>query len=110
MALSQTNPVNEEYPVDQKFDAIFQNNSLGILLVNKEGTIVSLNKFLLSQFGYDKEEELLGAKVELLIPARFQGHHVKDRDNYIHHPQRRPMGAGRDLFGKKKSGDEFPVE
>ncbi len=110
MSLPQINSVNGLPPDDQKFDAIFQNSSLGILVVNTQGDIVSLNNFLLSQFGYETVEELLGAKVELLIPARFHGHHVKDRENYTHDPKRRPMGVGRDLFGIKRSGEEFPVE
>ncbi|MEO7294427.1 MAG: PAS domain-containing sensor histidine kinase, partial [Ginsengibacter sp.] len=54
--------------------------------------------------------ELIGKKVELLIPSRFHHHHVSDRENFNKNPQRRPMGAGRDLFGIKKTGKEFPVE
>ncbi|MEP6616133.1 MAG: PAS domain-containing sensor histidine kinase, partial [Ginsengibacter sp.] len=37
-------------------------------------------------------------------------HHINDREGFNKHPQRRPMGAGRDLFGVKKTGAEFPVE
>jgi PAS domain S-box-containing protein len=95
--------------VDQQFEALFQNDSLGILIINKTGDIVVVNNFLKSLFGYS-EEELLGKKVEMLIPARFQHHHVKDRNGYTAHPSKRPMGVGRDLFGVKKTGEEFPVE
>lgn len=96
--------------IDQQFEALFQNDSLGILVINKAGNIVIVNNFLLGLFGYEDPNELIGKKVEVLIPARFHGHHVKDRNGYSANPEQRPMGVGRDLFGVKNSGEEFPVE
>src|SRR4051812_6592541 len=94
----------------QQFEALFQNASLGILVINKAGEMILVNNFLISLFGYNDANELIEKKVEVLIPARFHGHHVKDRDGYAKKPERRPMGVGRDLFGVKKNGEEFPVE
>ena len=94
----------------QLFEALFQNASLGILVINKEGKIALVNNFLLTLFHYSDVSELIGKEVEILIPARFHKHHVGDRQRYTKKPERRPMGIGRDLFGKKKEGDEFPVE
>jgi len=48
--------------------------------------------------------------VEMLLPAHFQQTHVQHRSNYFSTPQTRPMGAGRDLSGRKKDGSEFPAE
>lgn len=95
---------------DQKFEALFQNASLGILVINKSGEIILTNNFLLQIFEYLSVDELVGKKIEVLIPARFHTHHVKDRDGYIAHPSSRPMGEGRDLFGVKKNGVEFAIE
>jgi PAS domain S-box-containing protein len=94
----------------QQFEALFQNASLGILVINDSGDITLVNNFLLSQFKYSNPDELIGKKVETLIPLRFHKHHVRDREGYNAHPQRRPMGIGRDLFGLKRTGEEFPVE
>lgn len=94
----------------EKFEALFQYASLGILVVNKTAEIVLANHFLLTQFGYEDAMELVGHKIEKLIPNRFHHQHVPHRDKYIHHPQKRPMGLGLDLFGIKKDGVEFPVE
>ena len=94
----------------EKFEALFQHASLGILIVNQEGEIILANNFLLKQFGYASATELVGNKIETLIPARFRHHHVSYRQNYTGHPQNRPMGMGMDLFGVKKSGEEFSVE
>ena len=94
----------------EKFKAIFQNASLGILVINKTGTIILANDFLLKQFGYESSDELVGKKVEVLIPKRYHHEHVSDRNIYMQHPETRPMGMGRDLFGVTKEGKEIPLE
>ena len=103
---STINLLNEK----EKFEALFQHASLGILIVNNAGEIILVNNFLLNQFGYEDALELIGKKIEALIPPRFHNHHTSYRENYTSHPQARPMGLGMDLFAVKKSGVEFPVE
>ncbi len=93
-----------------KFEALFEYASIGILVVNQKGQIILANSFLLSQFGYTEAQEVIGQKLELLIPPRYHTTHVHDRNDYIAKPQRRPMGMGIDLFAIKKNGIEFPVE
>jgi len=93
-----------------KFEALFEYAALGILVVNQKGEIVLANTFLLSQFGYTNSNEIIGKKMEVLIPQRFHHVHVKDRDGYIEKPERRPMGMGMDLYAAKKNGEEFSVE
>jgi PAS domain S-box-containing protein len=94
-----------------KFEALFEYASLGILVVNQQGEIILANSFLLLQFGYSSASELIGKKMELLIPQRFHNTHVHDRNGYIENPKRRPMGLGMDdLYAAKKDGSEFPVE
>jgi PAS domain S-box-containing protein len=94
----------------EKFKAIFQNASLGILVINSDGDIILANTFLLNQFGFSDADELIGRKMEMLIPERYHHQHVPDRDHYMAHPSTRPMGMGRDLFGVKKNGIEMPLE
>ncbi len=94
----------------EKFEALFQYASMGILVAGKAGEILMANNFLLSQFGYSSQEELIGKKIEQLIPSRYHGHHTKYRDKYNKHPEPRPMGIGKDLFAAKKDSTEFPVE
>lgn len=93
-----------------KFEALFEYASLGILVVNQKGEIILANTFLLNQFGYVDANELVGKKMEVLIPRRFHPAHVEVRNEYIEKPERRPMGMGMDLFAAKKNGEEFPVE
>lgn len=89
--------------------SFFEISTLGILMINKKGEIVSANPYLLNQFGYSKNE-VIGKQVELLIPSRYQENHKKERREFLHHTTNRVMGMGRDLFAKRKDGSEFPVE
>jgi PAS domain S-box-containing protein len=91
------------------FEALFDYASIGILITNSRGEIQSANKFIEHQFGY-AEIELLGLKVEVLIPQRFKERHLHHRERYSDDPHSRPMGLGMELSGLKKDGTEFPVE
>jgi PAS domain S-box-containing protein len=92
------------------FEALFQHASIGIIVVNSKGEITTANLFLLTLFGYENQTELLGKKIEVLIPNRYHHNHSNHRNHYSKNPEPRPMGLGRDLFGIKKDGTEIPVE
>lgn len=93
-----------------RFEALFQYASMGIVVAGKGGDILLVNNFLITQFGYASASELVGQKIEKLIPSRYHGKHTHYRDNYNNNPHPRPMGIGKDLFAVKKDGTEFPVE
>ncbi len=80
-----------------------------VVTVDREGRIVDLNAQTQGLFGYARDE-LLGEQVEMLMPERFRGGHVGDRDRYGKSPHVRPMGASRELFARHKDGHEFQVE
>ncbi|MBM9577238.1 PAS domain S-box protein [Leptospira sp. 201903070] len=91
------------------FQMMVESTPNAILLVNKEGKIVFINGQTEKLFGYQRTE-LIGQIVEELIPHRYRNRHPDFRNSFFHSPQVRPMGAGRDLFGLKKNGTEFPIE
>jgi len=91
------------------FDALFSSASMGIIVVDEKGVMVLVNPFLLKQFGYT-EAEIVGERIEKLIPMRFHSRHTHHVHNYNEHPKSRPMGLGMDLFAARKDGSEFPVE
>jgi PAS domain S-box-containing protein len=94
---------------EKRFQAFFEHASMGIVVVNQRAEITEVNVYALQQFGYTRTE-MLGNKIELLIPARFGHKHVGHREKYIQQPSSRPMGVGLDLLAVKKDGAEFPVE
>ena len=93
-----------------RFEALFEYASMGIVVTDAHGQIRMVNQFLLSLFAYDAKEELIGKTIEVLIPRRYDHVHHIHRENYNKKPGRRVMGVGRDLFALKKDSSEFPVE
>jgi PAS domain S-box-containing protein len=81
----------------------------GMVMTDREGFIVLVNSATERLFGYSREE-IIGQPVEILIPKRFNHQHPEYRENYIGESKSRPMGHGRDLYGLRKDGTEFPVE
>ncbi|HEY1039087.1 MAG TPA: PAS domain-containing sensor histidine kinase, partial [Bacteroidia bacterium] len=90
-------------------DALFLYATEGILVVDEKGEIIRVNPSAEKLFGYEKSE-LLGKKIEVLVPKRLADRHTSHREKYGEHPHARSMGAGMELFGLKKNGSEFPVE
>ncbi len=91
------------------YKLIFESSTEGILVCNKEGEIKMVNESITRIFGYEKEE-LIDNKIEILLPNEYKKSHVQNRYSYSKRPERKQMGAGRDLFGLKKNGDKFPIE
>jgi len=94
---------------DEQFRALLEAAPDAMVIANAEGKISLVNAQTESLFGYQRDE-LLGQPVEILIPERYHGQHVNHREGYGKTPRLRPMGAGRELFGRRKDGTEFPVE
>jgi hypothetical protein len=80
-----------------------------IVGIGRDGVILLANAQVEALFGYAREE-LLGQPVEMLVPDRFRTAHGSHRAGYFDDPRARPMGAGLDLFGRRRDGDEFPAE
>jgi len=102
-------PIDQILKEKQKFEALFNFATVGMIIANAEGTITLVNQFAENIFGFGTNE-LLGQKVEILLPDQKKKHHELDRKHFSQHPQVRPMGAGLDLKGKRKDGSTIPVE
>ncbi|HBF12200.1 MAG TPA: hypothetical protein DDW49_02220 [Deltaproteobacteria bacterium] len=94
---------------EEKFRLTFQAAPNGLIMVDHTGKIVLMNTQIEKMFLYS-QNELAGQSIETLVPQRFHSNHVHYRSQFMQEPQDRQMGAGRDLFGKRKDGTEFPVE
>ena len=89
--------------------ALLESASQAVLSIDQTGRLVLANHRAEEMFGYSREE-LLGGRIEMLLPESKRTTHVRDRDQFFHKPHARPMGIGMDLAGRRKDGSEFPVE
>ena len=98
----------DEWSHDE-FRALLEAAPDAMVIADERGNITLVNAQTEKLFGYQREE-LLGQPVEMLVPGRYRGGHVHHRKSYSDAPRLRPMGAGRELYGLRKDGSEFPVE
>lgn len=94
---------------DEKFKMLLEAAPEAIVIVDKTGKIKLANSQSEKYFGY-RREELIGQRVEVLVPDELQKIHAEHRKKYIAHPFKRPMGIGLNLRAKHKDGRTFPVE
>lgn len=80
-----------------------------LIAIDAAGTIALVNHQSETLFGYTREE-LVGQPLELLLPERLHDAHVQHRKRYAASPHIRPMGAGLELYGRRKDGTEVPVD
>ncbi|MFB6164339.1 MAG: PAS domain S-box protein [Haloarculaceae archaeon] len=92
-----------------RMQALFDHSPDAIVIVDREGRIVRANDRVADLFGYEPAE-LVGERVEILVPEPDREAHPAQRDSYMADPSTRPMGVGLDLRGRRKDGSTFPVE
>ena len=80
-----------------------------IVVINRTGEIIHVNTQTERDFGYERQE-LLGRKIEILVPERFRTVHTGHRINFFNEPHRRGIGGQMELYARRKDGSEFPVE
>lgn len=95
--------------IETLFQGILESAPDAIIISDAEGRVMLANQRVQDWFGYSPHE-LVDRTVEVLVPERFRGIHVSHRAGYYRHPHPRPMGAGFELWGRRKDGSEFPVE
>ena len=94
---------------EEQFRLVVESTPNAMVLVNNEGFITLINNQTEKLFGYERNE-LIGNKLEILIPERFHHQHPDHRNVFFKNPKTRSMGVGRELFALRKNGTEIQVE
>ncbi len=101
--------LTERKQAEEQFRLVVESSPNGMLMVDKSGIILLVNRQIEQLFGYERAE-LIGQSVEMLVPQRLRSQHIGDRVEFFAQSELRAMGRGRDLYGVRKDGREFPLE
>lgn len=101
--------ISERQRAEERFRQVIERAPNGMVMVDQRGKIVLVNAQIEKTFGYSRTK-LVGQPIEMLVPEHLRPNHSTYRDGFIADPMARPMGSGRDLYGLRKDGSEFPVE
>jgi PAS domain S-box-containing protein len=101
--------IAERRQSEAKFRGLLESAPDAMLIIDQTGRIALINAQAEKVFGYEREE-ILGQRVEMLMPKRFRGQHAEHRAGYVQAPLTRPMGSSLELYGLRKDGMEFPVQ
>jgi PAS domain S-box-containing protein len=92
----------------QMLQAAMQTAVGAVIIINEKGQIQNLNPACETIFGFSRAE-ILGQSVNLLMPEPYRSRH----DDYIRHHletgERKIIGIGRQVMGRRKSGAIFPM-
>jgi len=101
--------IEERKRAEKRMELAVHASPSGMVMMTSAGVIVMVNARTEAMFGY-APGELIGQAIEILVPHRFRAQHPGLRQSFFQNPKARSMGVGRDLFGLRKDGTEFPVE
>jgi PAS domain S-box-containing protein len=104
-----TREIAERRRAEQNFRQLVELTPNGIVVTDRSGRITLVNTEALKFFGY-RREELLGEPVQMLLPVASRGEHAGHVNRYMDSPGMRPMGTGREFYGRRKDGSQFPVD
>jgi PAS domain S-box-containing protein len=107
--LSVSMDITDRKEAQELFELATEASPSGTLLVNDLGQIALVNAHVEELFGY-KRDELIGRRVEMLVPEHLEVSQQLDRARFMTTPQARTTGVTRELFARRKDGREFPAE
>jgi PAS domain S-box-containing protein len=94
---------------DDLFARVVETSTIAMVIAGADGRIQSVNRAGERMFDYERVD-LVGRPIEALMPERFRVGHITSRMDFLADRSSRQMGEGRDLYGLRRDGSEFPLE
>jgi len=94
---------------EKRFRSVAQTASDAIISIDNQGNVVLWNKAAEKVFGF-KADEIMGKPLINIMPERFQEAHQKGFQRLISTGQGTIIGKTVEMVGRKKNGNEFPIE
>ncbi len=98
-----------ESAAEERFRLAVESCPSSMVMTDNVGIIVLVNTETERLFGYQRNE-LIGQKMEMLVPERIRSGYVQRRAALARNPQPVRFGEGWNLFGRRRDGSEFPAE
>jgi PAS domain S-box-containing protein len=95
--------------LESRFRGLLEAAPDAMVVVDHSGEIVLLNVQAENQFGY-RRDELLGQKVERIIPEGFAERLLTDALRSKEDARAQQIGTGIELIARRKDGTQFPIE
>ncbi|MEO0779434.1 MAG: PAS domain-containing sensor histidine kinase [Bacteroidota bacterium] len=92
----------------RRLQAIWETAIDGIITINRRGRIESINPAAARLFGYSAEE-VQGQNINMLMPEPYHSEHDEYMEHYQATGRKKIIGIGREVRGKRKDGDVFPL-
>ncbi|MFA7383834.1 MAG: PAS domain S-box protein [Desulfurivibrionaceae bacterium] len=94
---------------EARFRSLVEATQDGIVIGDEQGNILSVNRAAAEMFGHENGE-LKGQPLISLMPERYQARHLKGMANFIATGNSRYLGKPLSFWGRRRDGDEFPLE
>jgi len=101
--------VTDKKKSEERFQSLMESAPDAFIVVDETGDIILVNNQAITLFGYSRED-MIGKKIEMLVPDDIKAVHPANRAGYIKNSAVRPMGEKFDLRGRRSDGSIFPVE
>jgi PAS domain S-box-containing protein len=105
---TQTN-IDHQKRAEERVRNFLESAPDAMVISNEHGVIETVNSQAEKLFGYTRDE-MIGRAIEDLMPDRFRENHESHRPSFFHDPATREMAQGFELFARRKTGEEIPVE
>lgn len=95
--------------VTRRFRSLMDNCVDALIIIDEDGTILDFNPAAENIFQY-RVDETVGRNVSMLMPEPYRSGHDGYLKNYLATGEAKIIGIGREVAGRRKNGETFPME